>query len=1075
MKSNMEIVEAFLNAYLSRRSAPATLKLLTENVCWVGCGQDEQAFGIEAVGAMLRRDMEAVPTPFIWSVADCHEAAAGADARHILITVKAVDTTLEHGVSDMRVSLGCVCTNGVERICAVHASVPTDLQESGTFFPVSHAEKRLKQNWMDSQQEMTVLMESVQAGIAVLEYRFGTLLPIYYNEGVCRILNASREEVLALYQNDAYAGVHPDDRQRVIAAFEDSAAQKIRVSETYRLSNQRDEYAWVSVNAVPVTKADGRLYYYVVYTDITQERKLLEEARVREESINVAVEQTGINIWTLDLDTRVIFYHRRNAGVFHLSESDSLEDVPESFIRAGRIHPEDVSAVRNMYAEVFSGKRRAECAARWKSTSDGEYRWLKTVYTTVRNDAGRPTKAVGSVMDITEQMKMEQRYRDFEAYQYLMLDHSFGAFKMNVTRDTVEEVICCSDGIGELAHAESLTMFCSLSMRNIPQKNDRTLHRKVFSRENLLKGFDEGRSHVEMECRYQLDGRTCHWVKLVMNLAKNPSTGDIVGFTYADDINDEKLMEFVVDNLLGQDFDLVLCIDGATDEFRVLEQTKTDRRCFGSVRQGFEQHAAALIRQSVHPDDRESCLAQLTLRNVHAQLRQAPKAEYVMRAVTFEGTPMVKRVTFSYLDESDQTILYTQSDITKTVTEQNRLNEQLKDALKAAEQASMAKSDFLARMSHDMRTPMNGIIGLTSLALDTPNLSPEMTGYLQDIETSGQFLLSLINDTLDMNKMERNMLCLNPQPVHAKLILDDILAAIRPMLLKKQISFVPQFINTTLGYVRVDRVRLQQVILNVLSNSVKFTPVGGKIELVMECLKFENNILHDRITIRDNGVGMSAEFLPKLFLPFEQEQEHVDAAYAGTGLGMPIVKSLVEAMGGSIEVKSTPGVGTEISMLLDFERVYPEEAEHVPDDATLSGLAGKRILLCEDHPINMQISRKLLEKKGMRVTTAQNGQQGVAAFASAPPNFFDAVLMDIRMPVMDGLQAARAIRALPRCDAKTVPILAMTANAYDADRERSRQAGMNAHLAKPIEVHTLYETLNHFIGRGEEKHEQGSD
>lgn len=388
-------------------------------------------------------------------------------------------------------------------------------------------------------------------------------------------------------------------------------------------------------------------------------------------------------------------------------------------------------------------------------------------------------------------------------------------------------------------------------------------------------------------------------------------------------------------------------------------------------------------------------------------------------------------------------------------------------ALNAAKQADAAKSEFMSRMSHDMRTPMNGIIGLTSLALDLPDLTPEALEHLYGIKSSSEYLLSLINDVLDMSKIESNKLVLIPQPINARRLVDDIITSIKTQLDNKQITLDLQMVNTELRYVLVDRMRLQQIFINILSNAVKFTPVGGKIEWLIECLKFENGILHDRIVIRDNGIAMSSEFLPELFEPFEQEQNDATASYAGTGLGMSIVKNLVEAMDGSIEVKSEKGIGTEITIYLNFKRVEKADAENSIAKPTVIDLTGKHILICEDHPLNMQIACKLLEKKGIVVTQAKNGQEGMDAFAQSPLSFFDAVLMDIRMPVMDGLEASNAIRQLDRPDAKTVPIIAMTANAYDEDRKKTQQAGMNAHLAKPFDPQVLYQTVIDFIDRKE--------
>ena len=383
-------------------------------------------------------------------------------------------------------------------------------------------------------------------------------------------------------------------------------------------------------------------------------------------------------------------------------------------------------------------------------------------------------------------------------------------------------------------------------------------------------------------------------------------------------------------------------------------------------------------------------------------------------------------------------------------------NAQLKHALDA-------KSEFLSNMSHDMRTPMNGILGLLELTLDSPGLPDEARGNLRGIQDSGKYLLSLINDTLDMSKIESNKLTLHYDTVNAEELVRNIVTYVNSFARENGVTLNVHLAGAELGYIRTDPLRLQQIFVNIVSNAVKFTPPGGSVDMTIECYKRENGIAYDRISVKDTGIGMSKEFLPKIFEPFEQENAMTSQISTGTGLGMSIVKKLVEMMGGKIEITSEQGVGTEVVVWVNFQRIYPDaqtdEAEAQGAVSRDDALAGKRVLLAEDHPLNAKIAVKLLEKKHMTTEHAQNGQRAVELFSAAAPGYFDAVLMDIRMPVMDGLAAAKAIRALDRPDAKTVPIIAMTANAFDEDVEKSLSAGMNAHLSKPVEPEKLYAAL----------------
>lgn len=400
-------------------------------------------------------------------------------------------------------------------------------------------------------------------------------------------------------------------------------------------------------------------------------------------------------------------------------------------------------------------------------------------------------------------------------------------------------------------------------------------------------------------------------------------------------------------------------------------------------------------------------------------------------------------------------------------SERKRQNLQLLAAKREADAANSAKSDFLSRMSHDMRTPLNGIIGMTYLT-GQMELPPEARENLQKIDTSSKFLLNLINDLLDMTKAKSGKIELHPEPYPPAEFQQYIDAVIRPLCEGKN-----QTLNLSIdipdGIIPLqDKLHVNQIVFNLLSNAMKYTPEGGEITYSAHAAVQEDGRLSTRIQVADNGIGISEEFQKVLFTPFTQEGRNDNSEFRGSGLGLAITKQLVELMDGTISVDSAVGRGSTftVTLLSDCMQtggdIPPFPADEENSDRIL---CGKHILLVEDHPLNQEIARALLCEKGMSVEIADDGQRGVSAFSRTPVGFYDAILMDIRMPVMDGYGAARTIRGLNRPDARTVPIFAMSADVFSDDVQRCVDAGMNGHIAKPIDPQTLYRTLAEAIRR----------
>ena len=404
------------------------------------------------------------------------------------------------------------------------------------------------------------------------------------------------------------------------------------------------------------------------------------------------------------------------------------------------------------------------------------------------------------------------------------------------------------------------------------------------------------------------------------------------------------------------------------------------------------------------------------------------------------------------------------------------LNQKLQKSLALLEQANKADKAFFSNVSHDMRTPMNAIVGFTELAMKS-GIPAVKQAYLQKISKASKILLQLINDTLEISRLANGKRQPENIVVEPDQLCDSLLTTIQATASVKGVYFHTNLNFQDVAAFRLDQVRLTKILLNLLSNAVKFTPSGMGVNLFGYIVsRQDERHCRLRFIVKDQGKGMSQEFMKRMYKPFEQEY----LTENGTGLGLSIVQGLVQLLHGTIDCQSKVGKGTTFTVEVPVEIVPQPTSEQVPQSEekttpAANVLQGARILLCEDNALNQEIAVTLLGMKGLQVETAGNGKQGVERYQASAPYYYDGILMDIRMPVMDGLQAARAIRALPRDDAKKVPIIALSANAFPEDVQKSRSCGMNDHLTKPLDVAKICASLNCLIAQFQQKRANGKE
>ena len=399
----------------------------------------------------------------------------------------------------------------------------------------------------------------------------------------------------------------------------------------------------------------------------------------------------------------------------------------------------------------------------------------------------------------------------------------------------------------------------------------------------------------------------------------------------------------------------------------------------------------------------------------------------------------------------------------KQAKKEAKQKQELENALAIARQANRARGVFLRNMSHDIRTPLNAIIGFAKLAMKSEGNFEQIQDYLNKISVSGDHLLAIVNDVLEVSRIESGQTKLEELPCNIKNIVNEVEVIIQGQTQEKTQTFIVDTSKVKDYYIYCDRLRVKEVLVNLLGNAVKFTPNGGKIELrIIQNEPAPEGYANYEVHVKDNGCGMSPKFMEKMFQPFERERTSTVSGIQGTGLGLSIAKQFVDLMGGTIEVTSKENEGTEIIVRISprlAQTEKDERTENTESEAKDYDFRGKRILVVEDNELNREIVKAVLEETGFEVEEAENGAVAVDKIKTAGAIYYDVILMDIQMPVMDGYMATKKIRSLEDSDLANIPIIALSANAFEEDRKASTGAGMNGHLAKPVNVSELLEML----------------
>ena len=776
-----------------------------------------------------------------------------------------------------------------------------------------------------------------------------------------------------------------------------------------------------------------------------------------EELYGELLDESGTAIYVKDMDTHEVYYVNRKAKEIFQIDADIigrkcyqvLHHNPESCENCpmmGECPPEEWKQeiyYHKRYYEV-EGKKIDWCGKR-----------ACAVYHTDITE-----KKAAQIRQSREEVR--KRYQDELSYREKNLrENLLTMSRLNLTYWVVEEMQVGTKGGYEKEYRQKMD-FEERAKAYAPKIWLTEEQKQKLSPWGLLRLFREGvESFSEEYIAETYEGRHL-WVKVEVNLLKRPDTAEVVAFLYSHDVTMESKLRQILEHVMAFEYDEIYTVDGETGTFDVVltGQYALDQQ----ILQGnYEEGIRFLMKRTDVPEDKERINRELSLDNLREHLQSENAYEMEVSLISKNGKKRLKQIRCMYLNRQIETLLLTLSDIEDVVKEEKAKQQRLGEALKMAEIANQAKTNFLASMSHEIRTPMNAIIGLNSIIREEIDNREQVLDCTEKLESASGYLLALLNDILDMSRIESGNVVLMHQTFDARKFWDNVNMIAKAQAIPAMVDYQFERSGKKVEIYIGDATRLEQIMINLINNAIKFTSKGGYVHVNVQEEVTEQKV-HLKVSVSDNGIGIAKEFIPKIFDAFTQQHEGNTTEYGGSGLGLSIARSYARLMGGDIVVASEEGKGTTFTadMQLDLAQEDTSKGkESVPQKEV--NFAGKRVLLVEDHPLNTMVATRLLEKRGMKVIHAENGKEALEVFENSEDNYFDAILMDIRMPVMDGVEATRRIRKLNRMDAKFVPVIAMTANAYEEDRRQTKEAGMVAHLAKPIDPKLLYETLDHFL------------
>jgi len=806
-----------------------------------------------------------------------------------------------------------------------------------------------------------------------------------------------------------------------------------------------------------------------------QERKAMEE---RAEFAQNAEKLTNLETIVNSFPEGLIVYKKEKDDISILMANQYLCDlvaIPRDVIMnksfnsqiATNVHPDDLDVAINGMKELFE-KNENSFFYRSKYKGTDKYIWLNALGKAVEEPDGSKFAYV-VYHDATDQKRREAEM-DRKLKEIAVLNpNTIGNFHLNLTKNSIISLDLRIPDVYGMEEAETADEFIEACIQGMHTLGDQERMREIGTRQTMLEAYMEGRTSFSGSYRIlETSSHLVLWMTSYYNLVKNTITGDIEVIIATVNTNDAIRGQEIVTRITNEDYEYIATVDLGQKAISYCDAKpifKVNAPVPGmSYADSVKIITAGFIKDSDKGQNRDV----ISLEHIVGKLVRYENFIYTFSIKDDRGKIRRKQVKFAWMDNLHDAIIMARTDITASFLQEQRHLEMLENALQVAESANSAKTDFMSRISHDIRTPISIISNMTDFAFEDIDDKEKLHSDLTKIATSNKFLLSLINDVLDISKIDSGKIELKPESYLFQEYILNIRNILEPLCAQKGLEYAIEDQHHAEVLV-VDKIRLNQVTINLISNAVKYTPKGGTIRFSVSDSSLENGAAALCIKVVDNGIGMSQEFQKVMFEPFTQEYSasRRNGAQTGSGLGLSIVKRLVELMGGTVRVQSALGKGTTMEIhltlfkgeLTENQVLMLNKTKARPWNDQLKG----RVLLVEDNIINTEIAVRILTKFGLSVDKAGNGQEGWQMFEASTPGTYRAILMDIQMPIMSGYDATEKIRAAGHPEAKTIPIIAMTADAFAEALERAKAVGMNDYVTKPLQVQVLYTTLARYL------------